>query len=299
MLLSSGILIFIRGAQMGGCERRWPDNYGAAVSITMDNMGEAAEILRGTWPDDQPPGNHASVTTSLPRMRSILDQFNVRATYFVEGWNTGYYPDALHSLSDTGHEVAFHGWQHEMWSTLEPDVERELFARSLEGFDRLGLTISGFRPPGGVLTDSTSVLMREFGLTYTSPAGAAAALDGGVVYVPFDWQGIDAYFYAPGFAGLRDQKGDQDEPLTPSAFVERATALIDERARAGGYTALLFHPFLEMDEARLDAMRAILEHVRRNDVIWCAPCREIADWIRTNPEGFGSDPGLDLTSWSR
>jgi hypothetical protein len=43
-----------------------PDNRRAAVSITFDNLGEAADLERGLWPKDKPLGQHSSVTHSLP-----------------------------------------------------------------------------------------------------------------------------------------------------------------------------------------------------------------------------------------
>jgi peptidoglycan/xylan/chitin deacetylase (PgdA/CDA1 family) len=93
---------------------RWPAGKKGAVSITMDNMGEAAEIHRGTWPENRTVGSHHSVTHDLPRMLKILSQFGLHATYFIEGWNTRIYPDAIRAVRKSGHEVAFHGWQHEV-----------------------------------------------------------------------------------------------------------------------------------------------------------------------------------------
>ena len=36
------------------------------VSVTFDNLGEASELERGTWPEGQPLGEHFSVRESLP-----------------------------------------------------------------------------------------------------------------------------------------------------------------------------------------------------------------------------------------
>lgn len=278
---------------------RWPEGYRAAVSITMDNMGEAAEIQRGSWPVDQTIGLHSSVTRALPRMLEILGEFNVRGTYFIEGWNTETYPQAIQAVRINKHEVAFHGWQHESWRSLGPDQERVLIERSLGGFKKLSLEIFGFRPPGGVLTSVTPALLHEFGVRYCSPAGSDAALLNDLVYLPFDWQGIDAYYYSDGFSTLREVKGDSPEPLDPESFARRVLRLLDDVIERGGYTALLFHPFLETDDERISAMRAIIERVVNDDRIWNDRCVEISDWIRRNPDHFKNDPGLDLSSWPR
>jgi peptidoglycan/xylan/chitin deacetylase (PgdA/CDA1 family) len=279
--------------------RRWPKGKHAAVTITMDNMGEAAEIYRRTWPDGRPVGRHFSVTEALPRMLATLDSYNVRATYFIEGWNARTYPAAIRSVRGAGHEVAYHGWQHEPWSSLEPEEERDLFAKGRSAFQPLGLDLSGFRPPGGVLTEKTPTLLKEQGFSYCSPAGVKAAMREGLVYLPFEWQGIDAYYYSEGFGGLRVAKGDSESVLPPETLVRRVRDLIDNRLETGGYTALLFHPFLENEPERIEAMSEILSYLSGQPRIWCAPCHEIAEWIIGHPQLFGADPELDTTTWSR
>jgi peptidoglycan/xylan/chitin deacetylase (PgdA/CDA1 family) len=278
---------------------RWPTGYSAAVSITLDNMGEAAEIFRGTWPEEVPVGQHSAVRDTLPRILDLFDEFDVRATYFVEGWNTDVYPEVIRSIRNRGHEVGFHGWQHEPWSSLDPESEESSIARNVRAFEDIGVTLRGFRPPGGMLTDSSLRLLRDFGLTYCSPAGAAAALMGDVVILPFDWRGIDAYHYSVPFESLRELKGDSAEPRTPDQLVATMRAVVDSIVASSGYTALLFHPFLEADSNRFQAMQEVISRVRSNSSIWCAPCAEIADWVRDHPDKFQGDPGLDLTTWTR
>jgi peptidoglycan/xylan/chitin deacetylase (PgdA/CDA1 family) len=282
---------------------KWPNRSSAAVTITMDNMGEAAELLRGSWPEGKTIGLHYSVTNSLPAMLSILEETGLSATYFIEGWNTGVYSGAIQAIRNSRHEVAFHGWQHEPWSMLDSDQERDLFDRSISGFSKLSLKIAGFRPPGGVLTEATPALLKEFGMTYCSPAGRDAAIVDDMVYLPFDWLGIDAYYYSEGFSGLRKLKGDSEAPLSPGELEQRFFKQLDELIERGGYTALLFHPFLEIgpgiEPEREVVMRRILARVAADDRIWCATCRDVDQWVRSNPETFEGNPWLDLSTWSR
>ena len=94
------------------------------VSVTFDNLGEASDLERGWWPEDEPLGAHYSVTEALPRVLEALDETGLRATFFVEGLNTELYPDTLRELDARGHEVACHGWRHERWSGLSVADER-------------------------------------------------------------------------------------------------------------------------------------------------------------------------------
>ena len=104
---------------------------GATVSLTFDNLGEVADLERGQWPADAPLGRHASVTRTLPRVLELLRSSDVRATFFVEGLNAELYPDALREIAAGGHEVAFHGWQHERWADLDPAAERDSLERGV------------------------------------------------------------------------------------------------------------------------------------------------------------------------
>ncbi len=119
----------------------------ATVSVTFDNLGEAAELERGTWPEDQPLGQHFSVREALPELLALLAREDLRATFFVEGLNGELYPDVLDGLRAAGHEVACHGWRHEPWHEVSDEAERLARAR-----DALGGPV-GFRPPGGRLNE--------------------------------------------------------------------------------------------------------------------------------------------------
>src|SRR5579862_8325094 len=95
---------------------RWPNGARGAISVTFDNMGEAAELELGMWDTNCPIGSHRSVTTVLPETLRLLDRVGIRATFFVEAWNVEVYPEAIRKIAAAGHEIGFHGWRHETWS---------------------------------------------------------------------------------------------------------------------------------------------------------------------------------------
>lgn len=72
---------------MAADSQTWPNGAKACISITLDNMGEAADINRGITLESDPVGNHHSVKVELPKMLDLLDKYNVKATYYIEGWN--------------------------------------------------------------------------------------------------------------------------------------------------------------------------------------------------------------------
>jgi peptidoglycan/xylan/chitin deacetylase (PgdA/CDA1 family) len=211
------------------------------VRLTFDNLGEAAELERGTWPSGEPLGHHRSVTTVLPRLLDELDANGLRATFFVEGINCELYPEALVEIAARGHELGVHGWRHEPWAQLAADRERELLTRADEAFRVLGLAPGGFRPPGGAGTGQTAALLAELGYTYWSRAAPVSPAPG-LADLTFDWDLVDAYWLMERFADQRRGRGDPGDPLAPAAVGDRL-------ARASPEDVLVLHPFLMLDEA--------------------------------------------------
>ena len=275
-----------------------PDARPAVVSVTFDNMGESADLERGLWPESEPLGRHFSVRRMLPRILGMLDELGLRATFFVEGLNAELYPKALLEIANSGHELGYHGWRHELWPNLSPSDEARLLAQGVHKMDELGVRPRGFRPPGGRLTPSSPELLENLGFTHCSPAGLGIGFLGNVVVLPFEWRLIDAYYYLPRFGGLRETATGSSEPLSPSLFGETLSSALQGVVRDGGHLTLLFHPFLEEQEDRFEIMRGALEELRdlaEARLVWCAPYQDVVSWVREHPEAFGNGLQLDAT----
>ncbi len=275
-----------------------PDAQRAAVSVTFDNLGEAADLERGLWPADEPLGRHFSVKRTLPRILNTLDELGLRATFFVEGLNVELYPEALLEIANSDHELGYHGWRHEYWPNLSPSNEAQALERGVHKMHELGVRPRGFRPPGGRLTPSSPELLENLGFTHCSPAGLGIGFLDNLVVLPFEWRLIDAYYYLPRFGGLREASTGSSEPLSPSHFQEALSSALRGVIRDGGHLTLLFHPFLEEQEDRFQIMRGALEELRdlaEDGMVWCAPYRDIVSWIREHTEAFGNRLQLDPT----
>jgi peptidoglycan/xylan/chitin deacetylase (PgdA/CDA1 family) len=280
-----------------------PDTWGsgarrAAVTVTFDNLGEAADLERGLWPEDKPLGRHFSVKRALPRILGMLDELGLRATFFVEGLNAEFYPEALLEISNSGHELGYHGWRHEYWPNLSISEESRLLERGVRKMHEIGVRPRGFRPPGGRLTPSSPELLENLGFTHCSPAGRGSGFLGNLVVLPFEWRLIDAFYYLPRFGALRENITGSSEPMSPFHFRETLGSALKGIVRNGGHLTLLFHPFLEEEEDRFEVMRGALEELRdlaQDGLVWCAPYREIVSWVRERPEPFGNGLQLDPT----
>lgn len=282
---------------MTGGTGTWPEGRRAAVSITFDNLGEAAELELGLQPEEGPLGGHYSVTDALPIVLEELANAGLPATFFVEGLNAEVYPDALRRIAGAGHEVSYHAWRHEDWSLLGPREEQENLARGLAAMRAIDVAPAGFRPPGGLLNEGTLALLRDSGLEYCSPAGHGAGIDT-VVGLPFAWPAVDAYHVLPAFAGLRRHISGSEEPGGPDAVRESLLAAVEDAVAFGGHVSLVLHTW--MVELELDAVRDILSRVSAGvdkGELWAARCDEAARWIRSHPAIFAHPPRMDRTSW--
>jgi peptidoglycan/xylan/chitin deacetylase (PgdA/CDA1 family) len=219
------------------------------IVLTIDNLGEAAEIEQGTWPADAPRGRHPSVTQALPRLLDLLDATALRATFFVEAINTRDYPAALLEIAARGHELGFHAWRHERWGNLSPDAEQDVIDRSFAAYAQLGLDVRAFRPPGGELNPHTTRRLRAAGVSWCSANGERAGVDdAAMAHLPFRWDLVDATYLYPPFAGLRAQRGLSEHPLAPEPAIARLTHALAAEPDPIAAT-LILHPFLMTDAA--------------------------------------------------
>jgi peptidoglycan/xylan/chitin deacetylase (PgdA/CDA1 family) len=224
------------------------------LALTFDNLGEASELERGTWPPEASLGEHRSVTEALPRLLDELDALGLEATFFVEAINCELYPDALREIAARGHELGLHGWRHEAWAGLPADRERSLIERGGAAFASLGLTARGFRPPGGRLNPQSPQILRSSGLGWCSPQGGTFGVRDGLAYVPFEWELVDAYHLMDRFGELRVSRGDARGPLSARQVEARLRRGLD----GGGRRTLILHPFLMLEEDWWASVRRLL-----------------------------------------
>jgi peptidoglycan/xylan/chitin deacetylase (PgdA/CDA1 family) len=275
----------------------WPDGARGALSLSFDNLGEAAEIELGALAPDGPAvGGHFTATRVLPALLAALDEHGIAATFFVEGLNAELYPDSLEAIASAGHEVAYHAWRHEQWGELPAERQAENLARGIAAFDALGLQLAGLRPPGGQLGAGGTGVLREAGLSYCSPAGEGAGIDDGIVLLPFQWRHVDASCVLPSLAPVREQMTGSPEPINPDDFLAYLGSEIDCLAREGGFAAIVLHLFM-LDWLGEENLAALLGKLASTD-IWIAPCGEVAEHVLVHPEAFADGATLDSTSWA-
>jgi len=106
-------------------------------------------------------GGFASrVVVNTRRILEILTQHNTRATFFVLGWVADRHPDLVREIAGAGHELATHGYGHELIYRQTPaefaeDIEKSVAAltRALNGSSSSACDLHlGYRAPAFSVT---------------------------------------------------------------------------------------------------------------------------------------------------
>jgi peptidoglycan/xylan/chitin deacetylase (PgdA/CDA1 family) len=268
------------------------------LSLTFDNLGEAAEMEAGAVVAE--PGRHFTATRVVPEILAMLAQRGLPATFFVEGINAELYPALLQEIAAGGHEIAYHAWRHEQWGDLTAAEQAENLGRGLEAFHGLGLQVAGMRPPGGSLGAGGVGILREAGLRYCSPAGAGAGEEDGIALLPFQWRHVDAACTLPPLTSAREQIGGSPDPVDPPAFLASLLAEIDALGKRGGYVAIVLHPVM-LDWLGREQLEALLDRVASavaGDELWVGRCADAADRVLADPVPFGNGTILDTAGWT-
>jgi polysaccharide deacetylase family protein (PEP-CTERM system associated) len=126
-----------------------------------------SEARRQQW------GKYESrVENNTRKLVELLAQHNTKATFFVLGWVAERYPEIVRSISAQGHEVASHGYGHELITDQTPEMFRDDVRRAkgiLE--DICGKRVYGYRAPSFSITKDTKwaiPVLTEEGYLYDS-----------------------------------------------------------------------------------------------------------------------------------
>ncbi len=151
----------------------WPEGNQCCVCLSFDV--DAEWVFMGNDPKvaQQPRklslGEYEWRSNAMGRILDILDEYRIKATFFVVGQNAENHPDVMKKISSRGHEVACHGWQHENIAQISKEEERERLLKTIHAIEKaIGKRPVGTRTAGGDLSANTLDLAWENGLIYDS-----------------------------------------------------------------------------------------------------------------------------------
>jgi polysaccharide deacetylase family protein (PEP-CTERM system associated) len=135
------------------------------------------------------------VARNTERILKILKDKDTRATFFILGWVAQKCPALVKEIADAGHELASHGYGHDLVYNLSREEFREDIRKSKEVIEGLtGRKVLGYRAPSFSITkDSLWALdiLKEEGFVYDSSIFPVSFHDrygfGKCESAPFKW----------------------------------------------------------------------------------------------------------------
>ena len=117
-----------------------------------------------------------------------------RATFFTLGWVAERYPALIRRITDAGHELASHGWDHVRVFTMSPDQFRADLRRTRDVLQDIGgQPVTGYRAPSFSIDKRTPwahEILAEEGYAYSSSVAP-------VVHDHYGWPEAPRFAFRP------------------------------------------------------------------------------------------------------
>lgn len=140
----------------------------AVMSIDVEDWFQVenlrAAIPRSSW-EDRP----LRVADNTRRILDVFARTGTRATFFCLGWVAEREPGLIREIAAAGHEVASHGYGHQLIYEISPEEFRADITRAkaiLE--DITGESVKGYRAPSFSITSEAVDTLLETGHRYDS-----------------------------------------------------------------------------------------------------------------------------------
>jgi peptidoglycan/xylan/chitin deacetylase (PgdA/CDA1 family) len=266
----------------------WLGDSAALAVLSFDVDAESAILAQGRRYAD-----HAMVMThqaygpqvGVPRLLGLLDDFGIKATFFVPGLTADRYPQVVERIAAAGHEIGHHSYSHLSPVDLGAAGERKDFERALEALDRVGVRPKGHRSALWEASWGTPALVAEYGLEYDSTLMdddrpyLLETEQGTIAELPPHWSLDDweQYAYLP-----RPPIGVNIE--SPAKVLDLWTNELDAMRRHGCLFMLTNHPFLSGRPGRVETLRRLVEHALDRGDVEFLTAAEVAARVREDPQ---------------
>lgn len=275
---------------------RWPGGARSCVMLAFDVDGPTGgSMVDGTvW---QMPRYFAQGAygpyRAVPRILDVLDRLGVRATFFVPSWVVAHFPAPCRDIVSSGHEVAHHGYKHELYAHLTVAEQLSVLRTSQDlFFEHLGVRAVGFRTPTGDWHPETPRLLAEEGFEYSSSLRdddrpyrrviGGTALD--LVEIPAPVE-LDDYAYLAYTEEPAFPKG-HDRIASYRVVLANWRREFDGLHAAGGLLTTTFHPKVSATPGRAILLERFVEHMVAAGDVWFATGHEVASWVLAHPDDF-------------
>jgi peptidoglycan/xylan/chitin deacetylase (PgdA/CDA1 family) len=254
----------------------WPSDARIAVALTFDFQGgeDVKPLANGKINHEEYTQAEYGPNTAVWRIVRILEEQGVKATFLTCGWIAERYPEAVKTIVAKGHEVAGHGYHHEVARDMTEEEETEVMQRTTDIIQRN----SGRRPVGWrscTQSPNSLELLMKHGYLWNSNSFSHD--------LPFLWEDgprrlveLPRQPFGDGRSyGQRDSGNPVDTLVIWKGLFDE---LYEESKRQPMFCPFQFHPYISGRPGRASTLQRIIEHMKRSEGVWFATGGEVASW---------------------
>jgi len=263
----------------------WPGNQRIAVTLTFDFQGgeDVRPLANGNMDHEKYTQAEYGPQTAIWRLLRILEEEGVKATFLTCGAIAERYPEAVKAIVAKGHEVAGHGYHHEVARDLTREQETEVMRKTTEMIRNR----TGHRPVGWrscTQSPNSLELLMEHGYVWNSNSFSHD--------LPFLWESNGRVLVELPRQPFGDGRtyGKQDSGNPQNTLVVWQGMFDDLHAEsrlAPTYCPFQFHPYISGRPGRAGALQAMIQHMKKAEGVWFATGSEVARWC--SDEVFKTD----------
>lgn len=128
------------------------------TSVPVIKHGPTNQKLVALTFDDGPDDKYT------PLVLDLLKEYQVKATFFVIGKNVENLPSVTLRITDEGHEIANHTWDHQRLTLLsEQEIQNEIIKTNKIIESVTGVSPTLVRPPFGDINNSGKIAINKLG----------------------------------------------------------------------------------------------------------------------------------------
>lgn len=139
------------------------------VCLTFDFDAISSHLIRGETTPTFISRGEFGARQGVPRILALLADHGLPATFFVPGHTCDTFPERCREIAAAGHEIAHHGYCHEVPATLTREQEADILERGSAAIARVaGKRPLGYRSPSWDLSVNSLDLLLGAGFQYDS-----------------------------------------------------------------------------------------------------------------------------------
>jgi len=259
--------------------KAWPNGARVAVCLSFDDDTEAPLLRDGTTSPTTLSASDFGAESGTARVLSMLDHYQVPATFFVTGVDALLHPEMLAAIQKSGrHEIGVHGWVHEFPPRLAEGEEERLLDKAIDYLTKAtGKRPVGYRAPSWAFSSQTMDLIRKKGFLYDSSLQAldepyeiaANGVNTGVVELAIDWTLTETPYL-----------GQNGKLPSPELLFKLYKEEFDGAYAEGTLFVLTLHPYLSGHRAPMQHLNELVGYMKSKPGVWFATGAEIARYVK-------------------